>query len=318
MKRIHVFGRSAGLLIAALALARVATAVELGEADGKLVVNGKSLKLSHAVAVSGPDTFDGTKQAFIVLLTPKPIAPASIAAANSVDAIRALVDPGLVIKIGAEGSEHITIRHPKIKGELQTSGLKKTEVARMDAQQVVGTVSTSGGKDEDMPGDAKVRYKIAFAAPVVRAFPLEKPLELAKNARKLGAGGGAPGRAFLAEKCQPRPNLKDRKAVEAYLTKMGMMPTDADLAQMSKEKGHSVTKPEAIDMAAQMLEAADAFGVKNCRVLGGEEDGKIAILEVEATTMGERMRTDFTLVKEGGVWKVRKEGAWREIPKRKR
>jgi hypothetical protein len=62
---------------------------------------------------------------------------------------------------------------------------------------------------------------------------------------------------------------------------------------------------------AQKCMGAGPFAMKNCKVLGGREDATVAIVSVVADTMGSRMRNDFTLVKEGGAWKVEKEGAWR-------
>src|SRR5690349_3569878 len=56
-------------IVAAVALAVVADrafgAAAAGTVEGQVFVNGKALKLVHAVAVSGPDTFDGTKQAYL-------------------------------------------------------------------------------------------------------------------------------------------------------------------------------------------------------------------------------------------------------------
>jgi len=58
-----------------------------------------------------------------------------------------------------------------------------------------------------------------------------------------------------------------------------------------------------------------ALGMSHCKVLGGSQDAAAAVLEVEADTMGSRMRNDFVLVKEGADWKVQREDAWRAVQK---
>lgn len=140
---------------------------------------------------------------------------------------------------------------------------------------------------------------------------VEAEVAVGSKAAKLGPGGGAPGRAFLEQKCKPAPDLKDRKAAEKYLEKEGLLPSKEDLAEMSKAKGRPVKREEAIEMAVKMLELGAAMGLRDCKILGGSEGQGTAVLEIEATTMGERMRNDFTLMKDGQGWKVHKEGAWR-------
>ena len=110
----------------------------------------------------------------------------------------------------------------------------------------------------------KTAWDLGFTA-TLRASDASVGAEAAvgPKAVKLGPGGGAPGRAFLEEKCKGTGGL---------------------------------------------------FGMKNCKILSGREDGSAAILQVEADTMGSRMLNDFTLVKEGAKWKVVREGAWRSPP----
>jgi hypothetical protein len=55
--------------------------------------------------------------------------------------------------------------------------------------------------------------------------------------------------------------------------------------------------------------------MSHCKVLGGSQDAAAAVLEVEADTMGTRMRNDFVLVKDGTGWKVVREDAWRAVAK---
>jgi hypothetical protein len=145
---------------------------------------------------------------------------------------------------------------------------------------------------------------------------------LGANASKLPAGGGEPGRAWLDQKCKPLPALpdfKDPKAVEKYLAEQGMTEQvlKEEAARMSKLQGRRVTREDVIrkmiEVEVAMAGLADATTLKDCKVLGGAHDGRIAILEVKVTMAGEPVRTDVTLVKDGGAWTVKKEGTWRSV-----
>jgi hypothetical protein len=46
-------------------------------------------------------------------------------------------------------------------------------------------------------------------------------------------------------------------------------------------------------------------------VLGGSHDGRLAILQVEATVMGERSVDDAYLLSDGSTWKFKKHGTWK-------
>ena len=214
----------------------------------------------------------------------------------------------------------MTVRHPALKGkEIQESGFPSgLALTALGPDRVTGTFGD--GAQHDLGFDHKGQYKIRFDAPVERRFPLDEKLELAASAKKLPAGGGDAGKAWLAEACKPvppHPNLKDPKAVEKFLTEKGMTEKDLqqEMARQSKLKGHAVTRDEALkgmaELMSAMSELAETMALKDCKVLGGSADARIAILQVEATQAGVRLRTDITLVKEGGGWAVKKTGAWR-------
>src|SRR5437016_2997683 len=101
--------------------------------QGQLTVDGKTITLRYAYAVAGPDTMDGTKQAFLVLLTEKPLAADAIQGADSFaelggKSVVSLLQSGMAVEIGPDRGYHLTIRHPALKDrELQESafsGLK--------------------------------------------------------------------------------------------------------------------------------------------------------------------------------------------------
>src|ERR1035437_10659103 len=75
-----------------------ATPPGAGQARGDLVVNGKRLTLNYAVAVTGPDTFDPTKEGVMVLLTAKPVPQSKIDSATSFSDVGDAVDLGLAYR----------------------------------------------------------------------------------------------------------------------------------------------------------------------------------------------------------------------------
>jgi hypothetical protein len=167
-------------------------------------------------------------------------------------------------------------------------------------------------------GGHKVQYALKFNAPVRKRFPVQAPLVLGAGATRLSAGGGEAGKAYLASQCGPLPvDVNDPKAVEAFLAKEGKLPTDEDLAQLSKEQGKPVTREDAIKLFAGILALASAFRPADCKVLGGDQDATLAVLQVEATMMGERSVAEAYLVKDGTAWTFKKHGTWKAAPKKK-
>ena len=150
-------------------------ALALGTARGQLIVDGKPLALKYAIALSVPDTFEETQEAFMVLLTPAPVTAEALTTLAGPDDARGPVKEGLALKYGVGGAFHMTIRHPALKGELQSSGgLPKPPDVR-GPDHVAGTVASwPDGKVEDIAGH-KVQFSIAFDAPVKRRFEVVRP-----------------------------------------------------------------------------------------------------------------------------------------------
>lgn len=305
-------------------------------AQGKLTVDGKTIDVRYAYAVSGPDSFEGTREAYLLLLSEKALPAGAIQSVESFDelggkSVRSLLDSGVVLKISLDKNYHMTVRHPALKGrEIQESGGDwGLTVTALGPDRVTGTFASSSGMLERSRGDGgvqeigmdhKAQFTIRFDAPVERRFPLEQVFALAANARKLPAGGGEPGKAWIASACKPAPAMptfKDPKEVEKFLTEQGMTEKDMreEMARQSKLKGHAVTRDEALKAMAEMMSAmadlGNAMALKDCKVLSGSADDKVAIIQVEATSAGARQRTDVTLAREGNAWTVKKTGAWR-------
>jgi hypothetical protein len=163
------------------------------------------------------------------------------------------------------------------------------------------------GSEENIM-DFIVKYSIQFTAPIARRFPIEKPIVFTAAAKTLVAGGGAPGKAFLEEKCKPVPT--DVKSVEPALKEAGALPTEKDLKELSKSAGHDVTRAEFIQQMLDMSKAMAPLRDTDCKVLGGKAEGDVAVLQVQAKTMGSVSRTDVIMVRDGTQWKVKREGTW--------
>ena len=327
-KRLAIF-------VAMCACIAALPAASASQAQGQLTLEGKTIKLQYAYAASGPDTFEGTQQAYLVLLSEKPLAKDAIQKAQSFlglggTGVGSLLDSGMMIEIHPDKSYHLTVRHPALQGkEIQESANWGLEIKTLGPDRVAGTFASSSSMMGKGQGDGgvqeigmghKAKFKVQFDAPVERHFPLEPKYELSSSAKKLPAGGGEQGKIWIAEACKPVPALpaaKDPKSIEKFLKDQGM--TDKDLQQemdrQSKLKGHTVTRDEALKGMAEMMSAmgdlAKAMALSNCKVLSGSADDKVAILQVEATQGGVKQKTDVTLAKEGNAWTVKKTGAWR-------
>ena len=299
-------------LLVSLTAAVHAADVPSGQAKGNLVIDGKPLALRYAVATTGPDTFDETKEAVMLLLTTKPVTKASIDAAGSFDDIRSLAEEGIAYKARLGEGFHLTVRHPVLKGkELQTSGSLSDVKIEIGPAAVTGNIVPWGGKEEDI-FEHKVAFNIDFNAPIARRFPIDKPVVMGANAKKLGPGGGAPGKAWIEEKCQAPKLPKDAKEAEALLAREGAIPSDEEL------KKNNTTRAEWLKTMLEFAKTMSELQTKDCKVLGGLQDGDFAIIQVQGTVFKARSETDVSMMKDAAKgWKVKKEGAWRTVESKK-
>jgi hypothetical protein len=205
-----------------------------------------------------------------------------------------------------------------LKGnELQTSGSLSDAKLEVGPTAVTGNIVPWGGKEETI-ADHKVAFNIDFNAPIARRFPIEKPVIMGANAKKLGPGGGAPGKAWIEEKCKAPKLPKDPKEAEAFLAKEGALPSDEDLKKMPQKAGHTMTRSEWVKTMIELANAMSELQPKDCKVLGGLQDGDFAIIQVQGTSFKIREETDVTMMKDAAKgWKVKKEGAWRTVASKK-
>jgi hypothetical protein len=281
---------------------------------GFVKVNGKTTNLRHGLVVTGPDSFDEHEEVAYIFLTPKPIPPADVAKAESVADLRKLMSSGVRVQLDSDNpSAHLTILHPALGDDALSTGAGFGYKPTSSGPERYTATLLSFGADRDEDEELfnhKLRYDISYDLTVTRRFPVTPKPALSAKAKKVGPGGGEPGKAYLAN-CAKASNLpKTAKELEKRLEKEGQLPTDADLEEMSKERGKKITRQDAVEMLFELVKLGSELAPKNCKVLGGGYDENLAILQVEADMLGDRSRTEAILERVDGVWTVTKHGTW--------
>ena len=307
--------RRAPLLIALLC-APFALA-QAGTVKGSLRVNGKSIALKHALAVKGASPFDETLEVAYIYLTDKPISREQVLGAAGARDLGELVSAGLRIQPTDTGAD-LAIFHPALGDFRITTGAGfGFEPTSKGPERWAGKLKSFGadrGQEEESFG-YKIFYDLTFDVTVSHSYPVKEKRVLSAKAKKLGPGGGAPGKAWLAE-CAKAANLpKTKEELKEKLAAEGQLPTQADLDEMSKERGKKVTMDDAMEFLFEIIKLGGNFAPKNCKVLSGSADPDLAILQVEAEMFEERSRTEITLEKKNGAWEVIDTGTWSSAPK---
>jgi hypothetical protein len=168
---------------------------------------------------------------------------------------------------------------------LQSSPDFDSQVAAVTVakDRVEATIATKGMTES--LGD-KVGYTVAFNA-AVRPRPADPTVD-AKNGKALPAGGGDPGKAYMALN---KAMLTGDVATLKKLAPPGQMPPDDQLKQML---------PMMKEMAA-----------KNVKIVSGFVSGDSATLNVVGDSMGETgKKGTIQMTQAGGVWRLVKE-SWK-------
>lgn len=256
-------------------------------ADGTLTINGKTVQLKYAYAVTKEDPFDKKKKATQLLVTDQAI-PADAASdefklmevrdKQKLNGVMVLITDDKRIVSGA-------VYSPLLKKMSFVSGvgMQKLELTAFTPARVAGRVWLE--KPDDF-FDNIYQYDITFDVPV-GAQKSDKPEQ--PKGTPLPAGGGDPGKAYDAY----------RKALMS-----GNLPLlrKSVIPEMAKQ----IDTPEFKDQ----LKLIQAMQPKNVKVTGGAVDGETATLLATAKDANETSNGTITMVREGGVWKVKKE-SWR-------
>jgi hypothetical protein len=216
-----------------------------GTATGVLTIDGKSLELKHAYAMSQPNVFHKEKNDVAVLLTAAPLPAGALQGKESLSDVISDLHGWALFKIDEKGSAiGETIDHPSLGNRrLMMSGFTYATlvVKSLGKDRIEGSFKTETAESFN---DHKYEINVSFDAPIVQATRPE-PLPNAKTGQALAADGGEPGKAFLAfiaaihkkdlaaiRRMIPQgdPNIKDEDEL-AFIAKM--TPNDVKI-----EKGY--------------------------------------------------------------------------------
>ncbi len=274
----------------ATAVARQAPAA--GKASGTITVDGKAMTLAHAYAWAEPNTFDKQKTDVVVLLTEKPVPPEAFTGVEGLLAVGRRIQGFVLYAIDDQGSlTREVVDHPALGGQwIQMSGATRSSFTKktFSPQRVEGAFQTDGV--EKVLGHS-YQATVQAAADVTPA-PRPEPLPDAKSGQPLPAGGGEPGKVYLA--LHRAIAKKDVAGVLALMRKAGRNPKDeADLK-------------EGLEFMAAMQPA-------NPKVTGGFVSGDRAVVYVVGTQEKEKEYGTIELVREEGAWRVGKQ-SWSNTP----
>ena len=270
------------------AVAVVCHAADPGTATGKMTVGGKSTELHWAVARTSPDPFDKKQTNVIVLVSNIKVTPEQF---NDLKSMFDLADSGRLtgIEVTINPDKKIIggqIYSPlfKLQGNsFSAVGMHEFKPAAFKGGDVAGKLSTT---HESSFNHVSFTYSTTFHAVATAPKP---PAEAKLEGTPLAAGGGEPGKAYLAyTKILASGNIAAvKKAVSAARAKQ-------------------MDDPEF----KQMFPLVQAMEPKKIKITGGAMNGDKATLTATGDSEGSPAKGTIEMVREGGSWKVDKE-SWK-------
>ena len=287
-------------------------------ARGSLTVNGQTVALTHAYAALEPNTFDPARDDIVVVLTDRPIPPGVLAAHTLGGLNSAAPAAGIENFLRLEFAEadehektssrailgawiigHRTISHAALEGRnLQVSpdpAAKMTSPV-IGRDRVAGRVHSDG--PQTFPHNHEHAFDVTFDAAVAPRRPAAPPVTEpspppkidAARAKALPAGGGDPGRAYLAYN-------------EAIL--------GGDFAALER-LDFSLSKVADREKALirELLPKLAPLAPSGVTVRGGRSDGATAVLDLAATVDGAPKTGGAELALVDGRWMVLRDW-WR-------
>jgi hypothetical protein len=164
------------IIVAAALCAPTPTFSAEGTVQGKFVINGKSIPLTHVYAIARPDTFHKEKEEIRVILSDAPIGEDALR--HAPDQLPKLAATGklhaVAVTIGddmfghgksANGTEIYTVEINK--GWMSTGGLDRFEQKSLDAKTIAGHLQTKSPHTFD-DYRATFAYDATFNSPIER------------------------------------------------------------------------------------------------------------------------------------------------------
>jgi len=276
-----------------LVTAAFAAPVDLGRAEGSLVINGKATPLRFAYARYDNSVLEGSAQDLVVLLTDRQVTPSALANSSELLRLEAVGQLVLVEVRLTERGQPVRLAFHK--------GNKPISAMQFDVKSIVVTaaaVEGTVGIDHVFLGD-KVMVRVRFRAPIgagSASIPAPEivdattmftpsPRSQQSGARALPRGGGEPGKVWRAYDMALRKNDN--------VTLFQLM-TSAAAERFRNDRAFSMKV---------------AFRPRKVEIVSGNVSGDIATLQVRGTALktGSTATTRIgtvTLKKEYGVWKV--------------
>jgi hypothetical protein len=267
----------------------IAVPATAGTASGTLTINGKTAKLTHAYAARKADPFDKTKQVSYVLLADQEVPLAAVHDMGEMmmyDNAHHLNALELTVTDTDKQVISVSITSPNLTGMGHFSGVgkQKLDLTSIDATHVAGRIYLE--KPDDFFKNTYI-YDVKFDAPF-SAAPKEPGAEALKGTQ-LPAGGGDPGKAYMA-----------------YTKVLAAGDMKALRNALAADRAKSLDDP---DFKA-MFPMIQAMQAKNIKVTGGAVDGDTATLLATGKDGDSPSNATITMVREGGAWKVSKE-SWK-------
>jgi hypothetical protein len=249
-------------------------------ADGKLVIDNQTFKLSHAYATIENDPFDENEYTIRVLLSEKPISQAILDDHTALMNMKK--DPNNhAMEIDIDQQRKVT--WIGLWGLGQVSGLEYPfEPVVFNEKMVEGRLFTN--KAETI-SEKKWQYDARFKSSV-RVDP-NKSFVTASTGKPLGAGGGEPGKAYSDYQKAIRA-AKGADDLDRFYNKAVLKERNAN--------------PE---MKALVLEMEKGSLLEELKIVSGFIDGDRATLSIEGKRAGEsNLRGKVNLSREDGQWKI--------------
>jgi hypothetical protein len=273
--------RILAVLMTCAVAAGVCYASDAGTATGKMTVGGKTTELHWAVAKK-------RQTDLVVLISNIQVTPEQF---NDLKSMFDLADSGRLTGI------EVTINRDKkiIGGQIYSPmfklqgnsfsavGMHKFEPATFKAGDVAGKLSMT---HESSFNHVAFTYSAKFHAIATAPKP---PAEAKLEGMSLGAGGGDPGKAYLA-----------------YTRILAGGNTAAVKKAVSTDRAKQMDVPDF----KEMFPLLQAMEPKKIKVTGGAVNGDKATLAATGDSEGTPAKGTIEMVREGGVWKVGKE-SWK-------
>jgi len=275
--------------LAVLLLAAVGSAAQAG-VKGQCVYEGKTLVFVDAHAALAPDPFEETKKVPTLWLVTAALDHAALASAKFDEVDDAMTEQafelgcaklGLRFDAGGTVVEGLQLYVPPGNNR-SISGNDVGELKLKTPMTTRASGSFTLNDDDELKCDLQFDVAIAGKGPPP---PAPKPWGTA-----LPAGGGEPGKAYLA---LHRATLAGD--------------VDSMLALATKDRADKMREARSEPDFPKMIEMIKAFEPAQVSVTSGRADGNRAELQINGKDSdGARMTGVVTLLRESGQWRVEK------------